>query len=399
MFAPQQNDDTNSLSLDSTFNSEEIIQILRPILDKNITSDKLKTNIVNHLANELRETSLNIKMERINRRLRQCHEMLNDFSSKRRSDEEINMRINSVRNELFDILSFVQMLSGLNPQGALECKIKVDFIEAFNFLHKLIHMIKWTNQSPKILTTIRQQFDHACMQIFTSIINLNITKFDSKETLDHCLTMLLDVDFKGLYSMNLILPLRGYYENIQLQSFKENPTLQHLNSVLYTAAKKGIIADLIPYINLIETPVGDPRKARMLLARVQLIPELKEITKNAVLNCDNSDALIQALEVYSSDEDITTHYLTVLAKHCSSWLNAILVWPSWNSPNVRVPYSHFKRMFEKLSDSERSEVFLTITESDVAQSVASMYKMRLNELATGDDMCRDISTIINLTIR
>ncbi|EAX85901.1 hypothetical protein TVAG_446340 [Trichomonas vaginalis G3] len=407
MYQTTPTDDTNINSLDSTFNSEEIISILKPILAKNINSEKLKTNILSKVIKELKETSLAMKTDRINRRIQQITNMINDTSPNRRSDEEINMRLNAVLSEIFDILSFVQMLSGLNPQGAKDFKICVNFLEAFHFLYKIMQMIKWVRPIPRQVHALRDSFETSCMQIFTSILNQNIMNFDCQETLNNCLSILLEVDVKGVYSQNMIPPLRVYYEKIQYEAFKANPTIFQLNAVLGQAMRNRNLTDLTKYIDMLEVAPTDPRKVFILISKMGQMPELKQCVINAALKCRSPDALCQAYQFFHDNVEIQQQYLTVLANISSNWLNQLLTYLSRkfgpdstdhisSEHQVRSSYSQMRKMVDRLGEEMKRYIFQTMAESDSLQSIFLLYKSGNIDLNSNDDMFKDLLLIFNL---
>lgn len=393
-------DDTNELALNATFNAFEVIQELQTVLNNNITQPKIRQQIISDVSHSMIKNGWSKKIERLGGRLAKLASIYSEKSTQV-SPSPDNIREN-IKSELFDVIAFIQILGGLDPEKSEKSHIHTNFITAIQFLNSFIQQLKWPERPCPQIQSLRHEFYQLSTKTFTEILNRNINNFENQDALNKCLIMLIDLDHNYLLHQYLIPPLANYYRNLQRAVFKERMDISHISAGIKLSMRDD--TNLIPQINALK-PDLEGKKFILLEQKRDMGQDIEDAALKAALETKNINAICIAMEKFPGNKDVERHFYELLVGAANHWVNLVLKFPSenpnpnttrspFNDPIVLRAYLQFKKMLRVIGDEGRRKVLAVISASEPGLALRSLVARQAIDTSNDHEMARDIGAII-----
>lgn len=395
---PQAHDDFPGFVLYATFNANEILDLMRIVLNNNLNSKTTQDRIIHEISQQLIQATWKEKINRVLENVKIAVQ-----TSHQNQSQQLDL---SVFDELYDMIAFLQILGGLNPESAREYKIKHDFLPAFHFMVNLTGQIssnKWPDvhsSSPigEQLRTERQKIWTLCISTIAEILNKNLPYFDSPEALTTCLKTVNESS--GNFGTLLNPLLKRYYDRLQIEIFKAKLSNHQLHAILKSTLRLNedisYIVDILP---------NDIRKFKFLAELIKkldntspLFEKYRNVAKRCVVNSNDVDVVLQGMKSFPRDHDIKIHFFDKVSEYLSVWLNEFLTQPNpLNDENVKMAYEPLHRIMESLlSENDKQKLFSKVRETDVAQALAKLVERDIKDIRQHrEPMAQDIIAILS----
>lgn len=369
-------EDLGDLCLNATFSAEEVLTHLKEVLEVNLSTKKTRQQIVMHVTSSLFKNAWEIKREKILLRLK-------EFNENKVVDQKAEL--DSIMEELTDMIAYIQILGGLNPEAAATYGINYHFSYAFSLLYQLIRVTQQWPESP-ILRPKQTEFLGTCYINAAQMLNINCRHFESPEALNKYLAMMLDLDSKGNMAEYFIQPLRMYYYRFVIATFRAKLTSIHLMPAIRAAHRLNIdITDII------EKVPDDPRKY-MILSCQSCVGLYKDLAIKCALNCDDPDVVVKAMTLDRSNKEIQNHYFVILSRHLSNWINCMLksaIFP-YKDPETKLAHLKVQILTKPLNTNDKSSIFNLIRDTELEPALRSMIQKFCLDLNADDPMAKDL---------
>ena len=411
--APQIYDDFRELSLYATFNADEAIAQLRGVLEKNLSSKKTQENILKEVTSELIKHAWEEKLKHILESIKLQMQMITNPNVQ---NPKLDL---SFYEEINDIVAFLQIIGGLNPQEAERAGIQHDFQFAIDYTLTLIQ---------KLFLKIENKFDPwpdcpgnspACQQMkktrskvfmlifktIAALINSNISYFDSPELLIKFLKQIMNMaDNNGRFAPLLSPHIEELYNRIQEEMFMTKLNTYSLQSVVKSAIKGD--KDISEAIARVP---NDIRKFQILKSLAQEDEKYSELLKQTIVKSNELDVIHMGTKItFVHDESfkkaLTSRLFDVLSECLSTWINELLIRPNpLNDDYVKKAYFHLSKIMSSLSASDRKKLFFIIKETELSHSITALCQRdpELKQIlaqedspAREDQMVKDILSLI-----
>ncbi|KAK8885644.1 hypothetical protein M9Y10_041096 [Tritrichomonas musculus] len=395
---PQPYDDLPDLVLYTTFNANEIIDLLKIVLDKNLNSKSTQDRILQEIINELIKTSWN---EKLNNFLKNI-----TISVQTAIQNQSSQMDTSPFDEINDIIAYLQILGGLDPESAIKAGIKHDFIKSFNFMMMMIQKLfqkKWPEcpqNSPifKQLNLEKQKMFILCFKTITELLNRNLPYFDSPEALIRCFISVVDyVDQSGSFANYFTPSLRILYDRLQIELFKTNLRAYQLPAVAKSAIRLNV--DISDTIELLPNNSRKFNCVYHITTKIDQEDPLFQKYRNCLIHCvqksNDVDVITQGMKSFSKDPECKNHFFNKLSELLSVWINELLSRRSINHEAVKAAYKPLRKIMSILSENDKHKLFSKVKETELCQALSSLVKRDLKELNTNDPMAQDIKAIIS----
>ena len=372
----------DSCSLYATFTAEEVIAQLSAALEKNISSAEKRKRIIENVQAQLVHVSWGEKMKKISEDLR--------HAAQTNSESDLAAAV----ADLEDKIAFLQMLGGLNPEGAAQYGIRPDFQSAFHFLIPLMRKTQFPADSPPFREA-RQKFFLLCYRTIAELLNANYGHCESPETLTRCLAMVLEQDSRGNLWQLLVPGLRSYYQRFAIESFRAHLAPHHLVPALKAALPMGV--DLGEELDQLP---NDARKFAVLVQVDGLRPHA-ETLRGYALKCarrsEDVDVIMSARRTFKDDPELQKQYFHVLSLHLSGWINAVLRKENLKDNEVKSAYAQLQKLTQHVVN--REDMFAILRGTEMEQALRAVVK-RMSpppDLRNDSDpMVRDIRAILGV---
>ncbi|OHS99248.1 hypothetical protein TRFO_08496 [Tritrichomonas foetus] len=394
-------DDFRDLVLYATFNANEIVDQLRIVLDKNLNSKSTQDRILQEVTNDLIKNAWYEKLKRIIEVIRVQVNAATQFPN-----NQVDL---SFVDELYDIIAFLQILGGLDPEAAAQTGIKHDFISAFTFMMNLIRKLfhkdargdPWPETSQNTpagshLRAAKSKLFALCVKTIAELLNRNITYFESPESLTRCLTqMITTLDSNGIFANFLNPPICQLYDRIQVEIFKAKLLPFQIQAVIKSAMRSK--EDIYDAIDLLP---NDIRKFQIVSKMAQADEKYIEIGKKCVIKSNDVDVILLGKKLFPLNDEVqkkqfTVHFFNRLSELLSVWINELLVRPNpMNNDDVKKAYKPLHKIMSILNDNDRKKLFAKVKETELSQALGALVKNTIKELNKDDPMAQDILAII-----
>lgn len=371
----------NDACLFSTFNSEEVIEELKNVLDKNITNPQTISNIVSIVKNSLVQASWQQSVDLINKELDEYIKLLMDIANNRPTNIDPQEKENKINEMIGDIISYIQIRGGLDVEGAKSEQITPDFSIAFNLELEMLRRIRWSDFGHKNYIRLRKNTIRLFFTTFAHLINQNATHFEYAESLYKCLQSMVELDSNGNFPDLLIAPIRRFYRIIQAEFYSTHLSLAQLQACIELMVKTGL-----DFSKQIHDLPNEPKKFQILERNANRHPFFKKEAIECAEKSDNIDVLMFAKKNICT-EQIDIRYMTKLSEVSAKWLNAMLMLDYKES---RYYFKQFQSLTSLLSPGDKDDVYETIAQSDLGPVI----KSTKNVLKDDELMSKEIKAII-----
>ncbi|KAH0793731.1 hypothetical protein GPJ56_002283 [Histomonas meleagridis] len=309
---------------------------------------------------------------------------------------------NEDENDVFrDIISLLQMLGGINPEGAAEFKIRHDFKSAISFLSTMVRQIvkQWnrlnTNNSVRLA---RSRILTKCFETLAEIMNANIQYFDSVDSVHSCLLPTIDIE-NGIIGNKLSSDLQQVYDFMVIDTYKSKLMPSLLGLALKASKRLNIdIKDTLPYLP------NHPRKYAILSQYTKIDEDFIPYAVKCATESNDVDTIVHCLMTFpdSKNTELKSHYFNVLAEVLSTWLNEFLLAHSpggqimTNEQNLAKAYQNFQKCIKPFSnENDRKKLFSIVGGTDVGQALFSLVKRGTIDLNRDEPMMNDLREILS----
>ena len=384
-FGFQPKNDLNDNCMHASFSSQEIMDELKSVLNKNFTKNHATiTKVMDLVSGSLVKIAWEDRFRRINDKIQKFVRYLNDpVNPQSRTNAE--QMANSITETVGSVITFIQIHGGLIPELAKAEKVPIDFLNAFNLTIELLKNIHWKPISTdKMFSSLRDKTNELIYNTLAQLMNYNLVNFQQADQLTDCFSQIIEyVDVNGMFANKLIPPLRRFFRKFQTQTFKENLKTKTLKA----AIELMIISDADFTEQIKELP-NDFQKFAALDKRANDRPFFKEEAINCALHTDSIEVICYAAKKYPSNE-MYERVLFKLGEIASKWITFVI---SGALAPSREYFRYYSSLIDILTPMDKDHVYEAIGSSELGKSLQAQKFFKLTE--DKDNMIKEIRTIL-----
>jgi hypothetical protein len=385
---PESPDDLSERCLYATFNADEILDELRNVLDNVLKNKQTQEKILREVATELQKAAWNDKLTKI----------VDSIRTLSRRQPLLQSDIQPTVDEVLDIITYLQLLGGLDPPAAKLAGIPRNFSQSFEFLKSTIRKLLpgWPD-GVLPLRQAKQRILFLCFRTMAELVNANLQYFESYEQLNKCLTSIVEFDNVGNLAPYFTPAVLSVYDRLQVAMFRMRPSSRHLQAAIRSASRTR--DDLL---DLIETAVpDDARKFNVLYTAQKGDPRYRQAFIRCAEVSDDPEVILQAFQIatFPKSRGFMTHYFSRLSEALNDWLSELLDVAKRQNPlrdgSVRSAYQKLQEIMKPLKEADRVKMFMTVqSQPDVAQALCMLVRKGSMELTGDDPMVSDLKAIV-----
>ena len=371
----------------ASFSAKEVIEDLRKVLNQNFTANPGTINkIIKIVTSNLIQTAWDEKFQRINARIQRLVKLIIE-TVQNKQVEDPNIEAKKIRNEIDDIIAFIQMRGNLDPEGAKAENILPDFNHAFHLCVEVFKKIQWKPNTNPIFTNLKKCFDEQIMKTFAQLLNYNCANVDT-ESITSCMSIIIEnVDTTGTFANLLTPPLKRFYRRLQIETFSHNLT----NKNLRAAIELMLFSDA-DFKEQIRKLPNDFHKFAALDRKANEDDFFKKEAIKCAETTNSIDVLVYASKKYPSPK-LYRRVMEKLGEVASHFVANFLI---ENIKSARELCKQFSSLVALLTPADKDRVYESIASSENGPALKCQAEATrlVNMKDDNDPMVREIRSII-----